>query len=343
MESSRKLLRSATRPGLVGSTERTLSRRGMSRPVPGREPRTKRSRLPPASEIGGSSKNGIAAPSSYLPSDSSASLRDPSGIVDVLKTFMPWSVTDAAGFVTRYVLANSLIDPDLGAGSTNFQYVPSWSGMYNYYEVEKSEFNIVFTNTDDQTKVVVVFPTLYPPGSGNVPTTLDSALHYPGSSSHYVLGNQGGDSTIVNIDRTLDIKAYLAEKNPLTSTAPQMAGKLPSVTNGGVGSAPSTTVWWVVQVYPTNDVLSGTDNYDITLNLLGWAKLFGVVLSSALTASTVNMTPLWLKEHPKSRSLRDPDPIGSPAVSILQKFDYSRYAKSVKDDSFTPVYPVMRI
>lgn len=278
------------------------------------------------------------------------------GISDVTMLKMSWTNTAAAlAFGTYYMYANTIIDPDLGVDDTNFQYTRQWAGFYNYYEVEASSFKCVISNQDAQDKIIVVFPTIYPPGTGNVPLTLDAALIYP-HAKHMYVGQDDSGVSINRITHYINIREFLADIVPFSTgtvdAMPSRAGRMPSVNFGGMGTQPTNSVWWCVQVYPTNNTDSGDIQADYQFELTDYVKMFGPVLQTDI--DLLSKSPLWQKDHPDAVVLPDPlDPYYGgdppPTQPRFQKIETKKYYDDLmaskkpfvpKDTTDPPVYPV---
>jgi len=255
------------------------------------------------------------------------------GISDVTTLKMTWTNTNVGlPFATYYWLANTIIDPDLSFATTNFQYTKQWAGFYNYYQVDASRFKVVVTNQDQQDKILVVFPTIYPPGSGNVPATLDAALQFP-HSKHCYVGQPASGRPISRLTHYVDVGKFMANQVPYFppgggGAMPSRAGRLPSSLFAGVGTQPTAQLWWVMQIYPTNDTLTGTYQADYNFELTDYVKMFGTVLGSDITL--LNEVPEWKTDHPDPLTLADPldpyfgeDPPDS--VSRFQKIETKKY------------------
>jgi len=262
----------------------------------------------------------------------SSHIKGPYGVSDITNLKMSWgTIVSGQPFGSYYLLANTIIDPDLSAVSTNFQYTTQWAGFYNYYQVNASKISITLTNTDDQPKVVVIFPTIYPPGSGNVPLTLEAALHYP-HAKHMYITDLAGSRGINTIHHYVDVKKFMTDNVPYNTggtvfTGPSTAGRMPSVAWAGAATQPSAKLWWVMQLYPTNDTGAGSTNQDVAFSLEDYVDLFGTVLQTNL--SMLNQDPLWLADHPDYQPPVDPlDPGGTVPEPIFQTIETKKYLEN---------------
>lgn len=266
------------------------------------------------------------------------------GIADITTLKMSWNyIESGATFGTSYVLANTIIDPALAGVTSNFYYTQQYASFYDYYQCNASKISITVSNQDEQTKVLVIYPTLSAPGTGHVPLTLEAALKYP-MAKHKYIGIQGSDNEISTLHHYVNFKKLMAEMVPVYSGGSggfyfqgSTAGRMPSITFGGpgFGTQPQVKVYWIIQLWPTNNTDSGTSEQDMCITMENYVELFGTLgQNSALP--TLNQDPEWLKDNPDYAPLPDPlDPGGTVPGPIIQRVVTKKYEKD-----YQRTYPV---